>query len=154
MLKEADSIFSPPYHLVYHLSTSWFVSFYVSSFLKSFRLVKLSGDLLNLALFKSIQKGFFGGFGSGLWLGFSKMFFLWSYSLVDFDLCLRLLSCWKMKTLFIFKFLMEDFHLLFSINFWQMICLSFSFFFSFLNVIVVSHCLPFFMMACMIFIGT
>ncbi len=49
------------------------------------------------------------GFRSGLWLGLSKtsIFFWWSHSFVDFDVCFGLLLCWKMKFLFIFSFLAE-----------------------------------------------
>ncbi len=60
------------------------------------------------ALFRSPHR-FSIGFRSGLWLGHSKtwIFFWSSHSFVDLDVCFGLLSCWKIKFLFIFSFLAE-----------------------------------------------
>lgn len=35
------------------------------------------------------------------------MLFIWSHFFIDLDLCFRLLSCWKVKRIFIYGFLKE-----------------------------------------------
>ena len=48
-------------------------------------------------------------FRSGLWLNHSKalIFFWWSCSFVDLELCIGLLLCWKVNSLFLFSFIAE-----------------------------------------------
>ncbi len=74
-----------------------------SSLQKCSKSVRLRGHLLCTALFRSPHI-FSIRFRSGLWLGHSKtsIFFWWSHSFVDLDVCFGLLPCWKMKFLFIF----------------------------------------------------
>lgn len=79
-----------------------------SSLQKRSKSFLLQGHLLCTALFRSPHRCSIW-FSSGLWLGHSKtlIFFRWSHAFVDLNVCFSLLSCWKVKFLFIFSFLTE-----------------------------------------------
>lgn len=70
------------------------------------RFDKFWEHLLCTTLFRSPHK-FSTGFRSGLWLDHFKtfIFFCWSHSFVDQDVCFG--SCWNVKVLFIFSFLAD-----------------------------------------------
>lgn len=75
---------------------------------KAHKSVRLQRHLMCSALFRSPHR-FSIGFRSSLWLGHSKslIFFWLSHSFVNFEVCFWSLSCWKVKSLFIFSFLAE-----------------------------------------------
>lgn len=93
---------------VYRHGTSWLGNICPLLFAKMLQILRLRGHHLCTALFRSPHI-FWIGFRPGLWLGHSKtlIFFWWSHSLVDLDVCFGALSCRKMKFLFIFSFLAE-----------------------------------------------
>lgn len=79
----------------------------IFSLKKQFNSVRLPGHLLCTVL-KSPHRCL-TGCRYGLWLGHSKNLVLcwWSHAFADLEVCFKLLSCWKVKFIFIFRFLAE-----------------------------------------------
>ncbi len=99
---------------IYQHGTSWLRNICPLFFAKMLQICQIARHLLCTALFRSpTDFQWDSGLGSG-WV-----FFWWSHSFVDLDVCFGLLSCWKMKFLFIFSFLAEAWRFCTSID-WYM----------------------------------